>query len=167
MTEVYGSTETAGVAVRRWPEPSYQLMPHWRFDDPVRDDAPAIVHRSGRRHELPDGIWALDRDRFTLTGRRDGAVQVGGVNVYPDEIAARLREHPGVREAVVRLMCPEEGDRLKAFVVPGAAVDPAALLADLQAWIMTSLPTPARPTSITLGPRLPIGAMGKAVDWSI
>ncbi len=44
MTEVYGAPETAGVAVRRWPEAAYALGPHWRFAEATRDDAPEIVH---------------------------------------------------------------------------------------------------------------------------
>ncbi len=30
FTEVYGSSETAGVGLRRWPETRYRLMPQWR-----------------------------------------------------------------------------------------------------------------------------------------
>ena len=165
MTEVYGSTETAGVAVRRWPESSYRLMAHWQFGGPAGQEGSTIVHRSGRRFELPDDVQVQDGGRFKLTGRRDGAVQIGGVNIYPNEVAAWLRGRPGVREAVVRLMRPEEGGRLKAFVVPEAGVDPTALRKDLQAWTRRALPSAACPTAITMGPRLPTGMTGKLADW--
>ena len=165
MTEVYGSSETAGVAVRRWPEASYILMPHWNFVEPISEDAPEIVHRSGRRLGLPDRVRLRDGRRFQLAGRQDGAVQVGGTNVYPDRVAARLREQPGVRDAAVRLMRPEEGSRLKAFVLPEAGVDPTALRIDLYAWIDAALPVAERPMALTFGPQLPTGMMGKSADW--
>ncbi|MCJ2088456.1 hypothetical protein MKK88_21090 [Methylobacterium sp. E-005] len=165
MTEVYGSSETAGVAVRRWPEFSYSLMPHWHFVEPVSEDAPEIDHRSGRRIWLPDRIRRLDGGRFELAGRLDGAVQVGGINVYPDRVAARLRDRPGVKDATVRLMRPEEGVRLKAFIVPEVGVDITALRAELFAWIDSDLPTVERPTALSFGPRFPTGMMGKSADW--
>jgi long-chain acyl-CoA synthetase len=165
MTEVYGSSETAGVAVRRWPEVSYSLMPHWYFVEPVSEDAPEIVHRSGRRLSLPDRIQPRGGSRFELAGRLDGAVQVGGINVYPDRVAVHLRERLGVRDAAVRLMRPEEGTRLKAFIVPEVAADLTALRADLYAWIDSVLPVAERPTAITFGSSLPKGVMGKIADW--
>ncbi|MDP4004841.1 AMP-binding protein [Methylobacterium sp. NEAU K] len=165
MTEVYGSSETAGVAVRRWPEVSYVLMPHWHFVEPISEDAPEVVHRSGRRLTLPDRIRLRDGNRFELAGRQDGAVQVGGINVYPDRVAARLRERLGVRDAAVRQMRPDEGSRLKAFIVPDVGADPTALRTDLYAWIDGALAVAERPMALTFGPRLPTGMMGKCADW--
>lgn len=165
MTEVYGSSETAGVAVRRWPEASYTLMPHWHFVEPIGEDGPEIVHRSGRFVALPDRIRPRDGRRFELAGRWDGAVQVGGINVYPERIAERLRGRPGVCEAVVRPMHPAEGNRLKAFVVPEAQADPTVLRTELYVWIDAELTAAERPTAITFGPRLPTGMLGKSADW--
>ena len=165
MTEVYGASETAGVAVRRWPDDAYHLMPHWSFAGATDDDAPEILHRSGRRVALPDRIRRLEGRRFLLAGRQDGAVQVGGVNVHPARVAERLRERPGVRDAAVRLMRPDEGQRLKAFVVPDTEVDGAALRDALERWIRAALPAAERPTSLAFGPRLPANPMGKACDW--
>lgn len=165
MTEVYGSSETAGVAVRRWPEVAYSLMPHWHFVEPISEDAPEVVHRSGRRLTLPDRIRLRDGNRFELAGRQDGAVQVGGINVYPDRVAARLRERLGVRDAAVRMMSPDEGSRLKAFIVPEVGVDPTALRIELYAWIDGALAVAERPMALTFGPQLPTGMMGKSADW--
>jgi len=165
MTEVYGSSETAGVATRCWPEISYILMPHWRFVEPVSEDAPEIVHVSGRRLVLPDRIRLQSANRFQLAGRRDGAVQVGGTNVYPDRVAARLRDRPGVDDAAVRLMRPEEGSRLKAFIVPVIGTDVTALQTDLYGWIDSALSVAERPTALTFGSKLPTGIMGKSADW--
>lgn len=165
MTEVYGSSETIGVAVRRWPQTSYELMSHWRFAEPICEDTPEIVHRSGRHFPLPDRIRLQDKGRFHLAGRNDGAVQVGGVNVFPDHIAASLRDRPGVREAAVRLMRPEEGARLKAFVVPDPGADLVVLRKELDGWIDATLQAAERPTAITFGPRLPKSTMGKLAEW--
>jgi long-chain acyl-CoA synthetase len=165
MTEVYGSSETAGVAVRRWPEATYRLMPYWRLVEPVSEDLPEIMHQNGRRLPLPDRITHQGGDRFKLAGRLDGAVQVGGINVFPAFIADRLSKQPGVRDAAVRLMRSDEGTRLKAFIVPEPDTDLTALRSNLQTWIGATLPVAERPMAITFGTSLPIGMMSKAADW--
>jgi O-succinylbenzoic acid--CoA ligase len=56
-------------------------------------------------------IWVLDR--------REDRIVTGGENVHPGEVAAVLRNHPGVREAaVVGLPDDEWGERVAALVVP-------------------------------------------------
>ncbi|HEY8382344.1 MAG TPA: hypothetical protein VIL09_09355 [Microvirga sp.] len=165
LTEVYGSSETAGIGTRRYPETHYRLMPHWRVDQAHPDDGTALL-REDRRFALMDRIDWADATRFTVAGRRDEAVQVGGVNVYPERVARLLREHPAVAEAAVRLMRAEEGTRLKAFVVPkDQTADLPALDRDLRTWMAGVLSAPERPASLAFGPVLPRNPMGKLTDW--
>ncbi|HEY8566243.1 MAG TPA: hypothetical protein VIL65_12130 [Beijerinckiaceae bacterium] len=166
LVEIYGSSETAGIGARRWPEEAYTLFPLWTPLDPSTAPAPATLVRStGRTAVTMDRLSFSSPRQFTVTGRVDEAVQVGGVNVFPGEVAALLRRHPGVREAVVRPMRPEEGARLKAFVVPadGTALD--ALERGLQAFIDRELPAPARPKALAFGAVLPRTDAGKLADW--
>jgi 4-coumarate--CoA ligase (photoactive yellow protein activation family) len=168
FTEVYGSSETAGLGTRRYPETAYTLMPHWRFGEEAEPGRPGIVHASGRTVHAMDRLARQGERAFTVAGRLDGMVQVGGVNVDPAAIAARLRAHPLVADAAVRLMRPDEGTRLKAFIVPAEGVAVDALRAELQAWIPQNLPVAAeRPAALAFGPALPLNAMGKAADWPI
>ena len=162
MTDIYGSSETAGVATRRLPgEDRYALMPHWRF----ADDHDVLVRTDRRSHVPTDRLVVGADGRFSLAGRIDGAVQVGGVNVWPSTVADRLRSVAGVADAIVRLMRPEEGARLKAFVVPTGGVAVGDLIGYLQSWIDLHLSAPQRPKDITFGQNLPTSAMGKAADW--
>jgi long-chain acyl-CoA synthetase len=165
MTEVYGSSETAGVGIRRRPDANYHLLPRWRFAEPFDPDAPEVLDGTGARVALPDRIVRHGGDCFELAGRRDGAVQVGGVNVFPEHVAALVRRQPNVRDAAVRLMREDEGVRLKAFVVPATGVDPVQLRVALTTWIGIELPAASRPTAITFGSVLPTGSMGKPLDW--
>jgi long-chain acyl-CoA synthetase len=169
LFHIYGSSETAGIGWRdSWREP-YRLFPYWTL-------APDRPHQLLR--ELPDGsrqevacqdsLGRIDASQFRVGGRRDDAVQVGGINVFPSRVAAVLRRHPQVDDAVVRLMRPDEGHRLKAYLVPSADVtDTTALLADLGQWIDSQLTAPERPKAIRVGGRLPINESGKPADWSL
>ena len=162
VTDVYGSSEVGGIATRRWPSTTYRLLPRWSF---AGDDGNALADRLGRQVVLPDTIVHCGADVFTIGSRRDGAVQVGGINVYPDLIAATLSEHPGVDEASVRLMRPDEGSRLKAFVVSDGSIKNEALRAALETWIVQELEVPSRPCALEIGLALPRNTIGKLADW--
>lgn len=168
FVDVYGSSETAGIGWRDDPAAAYRLFDHWRRG---AGDRELIRHSPGapdRPFTVPDRLeW--EGERFVRpAGRSEGAVQVGGTNVFPARIAELLASHPDVADAAVRLMRADEGDRLKAFIVPRRPnTDRATLLADLGVWIDARLTTPERPRSIVFGDRLPVGLMGKPADWPI
>lgn len=164
------SSETGGLGWRRSHRDDYRLFPYLGRDP---------QHASAMRRILPDGstelqppqdslVWSGERS-FAVGARSDGAVQVGGVNVFPARIRAVLLEHPDVADAAVRLMRADEGVRLKAYIVPrdGNPDAGAALLAPLRAWIDARLAAPERPKALTFGPALPRSAMGKPADWTI
>ncbi len=167
FVEVYGSSETAGIGWRDDPAAAYALFPYWRHVTGTRE-----LVRAGatgeRRVTLPDDVHWDDARRLRPIGRPAGVVQVGGVNVWPQAVAAALLRRPGVAAAAVRLMNPHEGTRLKAFVVPTDPTAPTATLAaELWAWIDAELAPAERPKSIVFGPALPVGPLGKAADWFI
>lgn len=169
LLQIYGASETAGIGWRASHREPYRLFSYWSF-------AAGQAHCLERT--LPDGTRSsaacqdvLERqcDRTFLIGaRHDAAVQVGGVNVFPAQVADVLRRHPKVSDAAVRLMRPDEGNRLKAYVVAkpeAAGMD--TLLAELTEWIEQELPAPARPKAVRFGASLPLSASGKPCDWEI
>ncbi|MEN3275640.1 MAG: hypothetical protein V7631_1430 [Massilia sp.] len=170
LLQVYGSSETAGVGWREGGgagEP-YRLLPYWRRahagDTLERVGADGIVER----HALQDRLVWSGPERFLPDGRIDNAVQVGGTNVFPAYVAEVVAMHPAVAECVVRPMRPDEGARLKAFVVPAAgAGDAATLRAALSGWVGERLSVPECPAAWSFGPALPRQPGGKPADWII
>ena len=165
--DVYGSSETAGIGWRDDPAAAYELFSFWRRGADQRDLVRCCADGSERTFVAPDRLTWEGSRRVRPAGRAEGAVQVGGSNVFPERVAGVLREHPGVAEAAVRLMRPDEGERLKAFVVPQSGHDPNALLAELWPYLDARLMPAERPKSIVFGPRLPQGPLGKLADWPI
>lgn len=168
LTQVYGSSETAGIGTRSLPGTPFTLMPFWQCD---AGDAQRLlrtgVDGSPAAHALQDHVAWHDARRFSVCGRRDDAVQVGGTNVFPARVRQVLLEHPQVADAAVRLMAPEEGTRLKAFVVNAPGSDPEAVRSALWAWTESRLTAPERPKAFTVGSQLPRNAMGKLADWPL
>lgn len=159
LVEIYGSSETGGIASRERPQAPFALLGHWRRND-------ARIARTAATGELaldlPDNAQWLDDRHFAITGRRDGAVQIGGHNVFPERVREQLLGHAGVADAAVRLE-PSAG-RLKAFIVPAYGSNDT-LVDDVDAWCGARLRAHERPRRFTLGDALPRNAMGKLADW--
>ena len=103
-------------------------------------------------------------------------VQVGGINVSLHLVREKLMKHPLIKEAAVRMMRPEEGARLKAFIVLKENIEDGSapndlhfqqIYADIEHYINQNLSTAERPKSITYGRKLPLNKMGKSSDWPI
>lgn len=167
LFQIYGSTETAGLAYRMAADEPYTLAPQR-----TRSAADGIALT------LPDGTvvyldvqdqleWTDDassRPGFYVLRRNDLSVQVGGNNVSPAWVTDQLLLHPAVRQASVRLSTMAKPPRLKAFVVlntPGNLGQRRAL----EQWICETLPWYASFSSITYGEAIPTNAGGKPSDW--
>lgn len=163
LVELYGSSETAGVGWRDTADAAFTPLGH------LLRDAEGRLLRAADRSVLdpPDRlVWCAGG--FRPQGRLDGAVQVGGVNVFPEKVRDVLAAHPAVAACAVRLD-PAAG-RLKGFVVPReasdeAALDEATLAEALRRHCAAALSAPERPTRFTFGPALPRTEMGKLRDW--
>ena len=149
LREVYGSTETGVIGWRDTPADPFVLFDHWRRD------GEALVRL--RANGTERGVAAMDaltwegERAFRLGGRRDGAVQIAGVNVFPAKIAEVISRHPDADRASVRLsQRPGALDRLIAHVglVPGRRAD-QDLAWSVDEWCRTRLQPAERPRIYT------------------
>lgn len=142
--EIYGSTETGLVGWRDTPSDPFALFEFWRRDG-ERLERTAPSGATAAIEPMDFLSWEGER-RFRLAGRRDGAVQIGGVNAFPDDIAARIAEHPEVAECGVSLSRHPEGvDRLVAEItlVGGEATE--SVVRSIDAWCRARLRPHERP----------------------
>ena len=108
-------------------------------------------------------LCAVDADGFyNIVGRKKNVIIVGGMNVYPDDVANILRKLPGVLDAAVWGEADETwGESVTAAVTPqpGATVD-LNLLSDafLQYGAVNMLPR-----HIHVVPDFPRGPAGKVI----
>ncbi|MBO0930832.1 phosphopantetheine-binding protein [Fibrella aquatilis] len=85
LTEVYGSSETAGIAYRHHPDQPFTLLPYHTL---LPDSDPMVIRRTDTNecYTLPDRVDQPAPRQLRVLGRRDEAVAIAGVNVYPDHI---------------------------------------------------------------------------------
>ncbi len=179
--EVYGSSETGGIAWRQrhaGSDESWLAFPRveWRL---ARNDAATEVQQlEVRSAHLADGNWLQLADRashagdgrFLLLGRSDRIVKIEEKRISLDLIEAALIASRLAVEARVVLCEPVRGERQKlaAFVVPNAAGH--ALLATggkqelnlrLRAALAATVEAVALPRRWRYLEQMPVNAQGK------
>lgn len=168
MIEIYGSSESGAMGYRMSPDDPLTLMATWKRHGEDRFVRDLEAGGQSEPFEFQDVLEWVDETRFKVSKRTDSAVQVSGINVYPARTREVLLAHEAVAECAVRLMRPEEGQRLKAFVVPAPNAEAGPELLDrLRVHMAGKLYRVEQPESITFGPELPRNEMGKLADWSI
>ncbi|HHA2645231.1 TPA: AMP-binding protein [Stenotrophomonas maltophilia] len=119
-TEVYGSSETGGIAWRRWDTdlPPWQPLPgvQWRIDDGCLAVASAHLENADW-WRTQDRVEALADGRFRLLGRADRIVKIEERRVSLDALERALREDAEVDDVRV-LVLPGQREQLAAVVVP-------------------------------------------------
>jgi len=97
-----------------------------------------------------------------FVGRADDQVKIRGFRVEPGEIAAVLRSHPAVRDAVVIVTSGGAQRRLIGYVTPADGRDPSTLRpAQLRDFLSDRLPDYLIPASFKAVGRLPLNTSGK------
>ncbi len=128
--------------------------------DPFSTEPGARTYRTGDlARYLPDGNLAF-------LGRNDDQVKIRGFRIEPGEIAARLAEHPWVREAAVVAHQDGTGEpRLVAYLVAAAEhaaeADGADLAGTLRAHLSARLPDYMVPSAFVPLAALPLTPNGK------
>lgn len=164
--DVYGSTETGGIAsqCREAGETAYtsfacvDLQIHgerlW-----VRSNflSPQLSLNAQGYFEAADRVTECKDGTFTVVGRADGVVKVGGKRVDLAEVRARLLGLEGVRDALVfaRPIATGRGNEVLAVVETNRQG------ADINGDLGTSLETYARPRVIRVVAKMPVTLTGK------
>lgn len=103
LTEIYGSSETGGLAYRHHSDHDFTLFPYWQLQPGQSPGEPPTVSHTntGQTYAIPDRIEHRLNGTIRVLGRFDEAVQIAGVNVYPAHVRAVIESCPLVAEADV------------------------------------------------------------------
>lgn len=165
VVEIYGATETGGVATRCRTAGQTAFHPFEVLDWRIAGER-LQVRSEFLSTDLPvdsDGFFQTnDRvepvdDGFILKGRADGIVKVGGRRVDLDDIKDKVLAVPRVTDAVaLSLPAPAGREKLVAVVAVG---DAAA--EDIRQYLDRLLEPYARPRVIKMVEKIPVTTAGK------
>ncbi len=170
MTEVYGSSETSGVGFRHSPTVNYTLFPYWKKEKENSLRRINSFENDEISYPLQDTLKWKDKYNFIPLRRVDKAIQVAGINVYPSKIESFFKTLPPVLDCAVRLMRPEEGDRLKIVIIPTpdipqTDIDSGKIEREIRTIASSNLTIYERPRFYTFRTELPTSDVGKRTDW--
>jgi long-chain acyl-CoA synthetase len=166
MAEIYGSSESGAMGYRLLTDMPLTLSPLW---ERIEEDTFARRFPDGSLSQpfsFQDDLEWLDAKTFRVLKRIDRAVQIAGINVYPDRIAEVIRSCDLVADCAVRLMRPDEGNRLKAYIVLARDNLPTVNIREsLRKFLKERLNHLEQPKSLSFGLDLPRNEIGKSADW--
>ena len=166
VAEIYGSTETGGIAERVRARGEDTFKPYDTIDVriagerlKVRSDylSPGLELQTDGFFTVGDRARWVDDGRFELLGRTDGIVKVGGRRVDLESVRQALKKVPGIREALA-ISLPVGRGRENQVV---AVVEGDAQTADVNRLLGDLLEPYARPRSIKRVEKIPMTAAGK------
>jgi long-chain acyl-CoA synthetase len=171
VLEVYGCSESGAIAYRYQPNDPYELLPYYVAQNPDSTGQRDLLRRNAqgqmRYSETPDLLRWTGARNFHVKARKDNAVQVGGMNVYPDRISQRILGHPMIREAAVRPSRLGGSTSLKALLVfADYRLDTPDNRRDVAAWLRKTLRPEELPAFLDFSSELPRNELGKATDWT-
>jgi len=166
VIEVYGSTETGGVATRRRFEDGDTWLPMNPVAWKIREEKLCVrsiflsptLPRDGRGYFLmADWVEPDGKQRFILRGRAGDIVKIGGKRVNLAAVQARLKQMPGVRDAVVVAIPTGKGRQNELAALVATHLDALQLRQQL-ALVSEAYAVPKR---ITVRDEIPMTPSGK------
>ena len=162
VTEVLGSTETGGIAMRQRPTEPWRPLPGVRVqvgdEGEMLLDSPFVAADAPRPFPCADRITLADGGGFHHLGRRDRVVKVGSKRVDLDDVVERMLALPGVLDAAV---LAEPTASARGNVILAAAVAPTWSPSALREALAAQLDWVVVPRRIVCVPRLPREPTGK------
>ncbi len=166
IAEIYGSTETGGIAYRKRMAGQRSLTTFSCVDIKIDDEKLWVCSDflSAELEKNPDGFYqTADRVKqdghtgFQLLGRSDGIVKVGGKRVDLAKVQQTLKETPGVRDAYVFALPVKSGreNEILALVEGQLEEDHLRRLTD------NRLEPYARPRRVRVVDQIPLSTSGK------
>lgn len=119
LTEIYGSSETGGLAYRTAPAAPFTLFPYLTMltDETSADRLSALQHtETGAVLAVPDRLERVSDRDVRVLGRLDEAIQIAGVNVYPAQIRQTIAACPLVADCDVYAKASADGSQLYGAV---------------------------------------------------
>lgn len=169
VTEVYGSTETGGVATRARAQGEQTWTPfacvQWRTrQEQLCVQSPFLspgLPLDGEGFFVTGDRVQVERDgTFTLLGRVDGVVKVAGKRVNLDGVEARIKALPHVRDAYV-LALSSDTMREAEIVCLVAPDDEVFDDEDFRESLRSVLEPSALPRRVRWVPEIPLTPAGK------
>jgi len=166
VTEIYGSTESGGVATHCRAEGESHYIPYhcvdWKIEEDrllVRSDfvSPEIDRDAAGFIDMGDHARPAGLDGFNLTGRADRIVKVAGKRVDMDEVKNKIIQLADVTDAIVISSKSQTGRENEIWALVEGNIEKT----DLKQHLASTLEPYAIPRRIRIVAQIPVSSTGK------
>jgi len=166
VIEIYGSTESGGIATRCWAGGQAHYISHdcvdWKIKSDrlfVRSDfvSPEIPRDDDGFIDTGDHVQAVGKDSFKLIGRADRVVKVAGKRVDMDEVKNKIIHLANVTDALVISTKSQTGRENEIWALVEGNIEKNKL----KQQIMAMLEPYAVPRWIKIVESIPVSPTGK------
>ncbi|MBT8342744.1 MAG: acyl--CoA ligase [Desulfatitalea sp.] len=166
VTEIYGSTETGGIASRMRARGESDFKPLKSVQVRVADEhlqvksdylSPGLSLEDNGFFQMGDRVAPTQGGRFMLLGRADGVIKVGGRRVDLEAVREAIIAYPGIRDALVIALPVGAGreNQIAAIIEGEVSMD------GLNRYFAKHLEAHARPRRIKTVQSMPVTSAGK------
>ncbi len=166
LIEIYGSTETGGIASRCRGRGETGLKPFEIIDWKVVDErlyvrspfiSPDIAVDSDGFYQTGDRVIKQNEKSFSLLGRADGIVKVGGKRVDLEDVRKRIVQIEGVTDAVVFAITDQRGRESSVCAMVQGNIDKEKITDTISQQVEQH----AMPRDIRIVKKIPVSSSGK------
>jgi len=166
LMEVYGSTETGGIAFRCRGRDENFFSPFTVIETHIAEESlkirspfisPEIVLDDLGFYLVPDRVKQCSGNTFAILGRSDTVVKIAGIRVDLDQVGAVLKTMDGIRDALVLARAVPRG---RAFDIC-ALVEGNCTHTDIRQFLSGRLEAVAHPRRIKVVDHMPMTRSGK------
>jgi fatty-acyl-CoA synthase len=132
------------------------------------ENAAAFITLDGKRFLRTGDLGRVDEEGYYFfVDRLKRMINAAGFKVWPAEVESLLYAHPAVQEACVIATADERsGERVKAVIVPKAAMRATVTAEQITAWARDHMSAYKVPRDVEFVDALPRSASGK-IDWRL
>jgi acyl-coenzyme A synthetase/AMP-(fatty) acid ligase len=100
LTEIYGSTETAGVGFRKNCQEPFKLFPYWQIKD-INGSFELEDRDTQKPYPLMDNIYQFSNQTFSILGRKDQQIKIAGHLVNLDNLKKSIQKLSNICECTI------------------------------------------------------------------
>ncbi len=130
--------------------------------DPAKTAATFPVDANGVRWSIPGDLASVEADgTITVHGRGSASINSGGEKIFPEEVEAAVKSHPGVFDAIVVGIPDERFGQRVAVVLQPRRSDRLPTLEEIQEHCRVRIAGYKLPRQLLVVDEVPLTASGK------
>ncbi len=130
--------------------------------DPAKTAATFPVDANGVRWSIPGDLASVEADgTITVHGRGSASINSGGEKIFPEEVEAAVKSHPGVFDAIVVGIPDERFGQRVAVVLHPRKPDHPPTLEEIQEHCRVQIAGYKLPRQLLVVDEVPLTASGK------